>query len=128
MYKNVIRYLVLAFGIEAMLYMDLRTKDPYGTDLLFTALFILWGILPHLVYFISSWKIQSKIILTIPAVALCSLQVYFAYNYFQDHTFLRGLVFIYAPICELVAIPTGFLVGVILRDLLNGLKKKPLIE
>lgn len=102
-----IRYGVLLFGIILMSYV--LAEDYENTNLLFgQLLFGLWNIFPHVVYLTMTRNVKSKLILIIPAFFLCSLQLLFIVDYFYSSSSTSGLIFIFAPIYELIFMVIGF--------------------
>jgi hypothetical protein len=96
------------------------TQNYENTDLLFgQALFGVWNIFPHVVYFIASRNVQSKFILIAPAVFLCSLQLFFVMDYSYSDSSTSALIFIFAPIYELILMAIGFFLGNLLEKRKN---------
>lgn len=106
-----IRYYVLFFGISLISYIMVRDFK----NISFMVKVGLWNISPFIIYFITSKKIQSKFILITPAVFLCSFQLLLILEYFFSHSSTAALIFIFAPIYEIILMGIGFFIGYLLE-------------
>ena len=135
-----IRYAVVSFGIGLMavvVILNIVITIGYEEDralfwlvLNFPSFVLLsiWNILPHLVYFKVTRKIYSYYILLTPAFLLCSVQLFFIATYFASLSSTSGLIFIFAPIYEGIALAIGFPLGALVEKIKNKVVKDKKVD
>ena len=96
---KLIRFGVFLFGlIIATVVIAKSYQNPAYFFL--QVIFGVWLISPNLIFVLGTWRLQSRFSLFGIALILCSVQLYFAVNYFTTHHATAPIILLISPIPE----------------------------
>ena len=111
----IIRYSVLFVGIALWSYLMYQNRKSINLLDPARVIFALWNILPNIVYWVATIKLQAdplaKPLLVAPAVCLCGFQLWAYHAILNSHSSTAALAFLCLPLPELAVLGIGFLIG-----------------
>ena len=107
---KVIRFGVFLFGL---IIATIVIAKSYQTPAYFflQLMFGLWLISPNLIFVLGTWRLQSRFSLFGIALILCSVQFYFAVNYFTTHHATAPIILLISPIPEFGILALGLAIA-----------------
>ncbi len=122
--QRLIRWFVLLFAVLMALVIFIANAMAGCFDIvggiLLTGLFIL----PNATYFFITMRVKSLVVLLIPAVLLCSFEVYVDYIYLVSESSTTAIMFVFTPFYEVAIVLFGLGAGIVIQVILNRVRKR----
>ena len=113
-----IRISVLILGILSFIVVFL-ILNPKILSEISGFVFLIWNILPVIIFFFTTVKVRSYYLLITPALLLFIYQTYSIIELFNSSNSTSGLIFLTLPVTSGIAMALGFLIGYILKEFLE---------
>lgn len=113
-FTGIIGYIVLLCGCLIMSYVIYRNYES-PIILIPQLLFALWNITPNIAFYLTSHYIKSRTWLLVLAFIICGLQIITVIEYFSSTSSTSALIFIFAPLYQILIAGIVFLIIVLLQ-------------